>query len=109
MIERPARRRALRFLATAGVSVALPSAGYAQSPALSTRPIPSTGERIPAVGLGTWITFNVGNDTVARDACAEVMHNFVAAGVVHRFEEFTEDFGVWVMFYGPEGGEGREA
>ncbi len=30
---------------------------------------------------------------------------FVPAGVVHRFEEFSDDFCVWVMFYGPEGGE----
>ena len=30
---------------------------------------------------------------------------FVPAGVVHRFEEFTNDLAVWVMFYGPEGGE----
>jgi hypothetical protein len=30
---------------------------------------------------------------------------FVPAGVVHRFEDFSDDFGVWVMFYGPEGGE----
>ena len=30
---------------------------------------------------------------------------FVPAGVVHRFEEFTDDLAVWVMFYGPEGGE----
>ena len=30
---------------------------------------------------------------------------FAAAGVEHRFENFTEDFAVWVMFYGPEGGE----
>ena len=30
---------------------------------------------------------------------------FVPAGVVHRFEEFTDDFTTWVMFYGPEGGE----
>jgi len=30
---------------------------------------------------------------------------FVAAEVVHRFEEFTEDFSTWVFFYGPEGGE----
>ena len=30
---------------------------------------------------------------------------FVAAGVEHRFEDFSEDFGTWVMFYGPEGGE----
>ena len=30
---------------------------------------------------------------------------FVPAGRVHRFEEFSGDFGVWVIFYGPEGGE----
>lgn len=30
---------------------------------------------------------------------------FVAAGVVHRFEEFSDDLVVWVFFYGPEGGE----
>ncbi len=30
---------------------------------------------------------------------------FAPAGSEHRFEDFTEDFAVWVMFYGPEGGE----
>lgn len=30
---------------------------------------------------------------------------FVKAGVVHRFAEFSDDFLVWVFFYGPEGGE----
>ncbi len=30
---------------------------------------------------------------------------FAAAGVPHRFENFTDDFAVWVLFYGPEGGE----
>lgn len=30
---------------------------------------------------------------------------FVPAHVVHRFEEFSDDFKVWVVFYGPEGGE----
>jgi len=30
---------------------------------------------------------------------------FVPAGVVHRFEDFTDDLAVWVMFYGPRGGE----
>jgi len=30
---------------------------------------------------------------------------FVPAGVEHRFEDFTEDLVVWVIFYGPEGGE----
>jgi mannose-6-phosphate isomerase-like protein (cupin superfamily) len=30
---------------------------------------------------------------------------FVPAGVAHRFEEFTADLVVWVIFYGPDGGE----
>jgi mannose-6-phosphate isomerase-like protein (cupin superfamily) len=30
---------------------------------------------------------------------------FVPAGVVHRFEDFTDDLAIWVIFYGPEGGE----
>ena len=30
---------------------------------------------------------------------------FVAAGTEHRFEEFSEDFATWIVFYGPEGGE----
>jgi mannose-6-phosphate isomerase-like protein (cupin superfamily) len=30
---------------------------------------------------------------------------FVAAGVEHRFEQFSDDLAVWVFFYGPEGGE----
>ncbi|MDB4919083.1 cupin domain-containing protein [Mucilaginibacter sp.] len=30
---------------------------------------------------------------------------FVPASVEHRFENFTEDFATWVIFYGPDGGE----
>ncbi len=30
---------------------------------------------------------------------------FVPAGAAHRFERFTEDLVVWVLFYGPGGGE----
>ena len=30
---------------------------------------------------------------------------FAEAGVEHRFQDFSEDFRVWVLFYGPEGGE----
>lgn len=30
---------------------------------------------------------------------------FVPAGVMHRFEEFSDDFAAWVIFYGPSGGE----
>jgi mannose-6-phosphate isomerase-like protein (cupin superfamily) len=30
---------------------------------------------------------------------------FAAAGLPHRFEDFTDDLATWVLFYGPEGGE----
>lgn len=76
------RREALRTLATLG---ALALGGRASGAAIQpnpllTRPIPSSGEEIPVVGLGSWITFNVGNDPGARDECAEVMRNFFALG-----------------------------
>jgi diketogulonate reductase-like aldo/keto reductase len=45
-----------------------------------TRPIPSSGEQLPVIGLGTWITFNVGDDTELRDECAAVMGAFFRAG-----------------------------
>ena len=30
---------------------------------------------------------------------------FVPAGVAHRFEDFSDDFATWVVFWGPDGGE----
>ncbi len=30
---------------------------------------------------------------------------FAPAGWVHRFEDFSDDFGTWVVFWGPKGGE----
>jgi len=75
------RRRALHTLAAAAAGALIgPSRALEQLPAILTRRIPSTGEPLPAIGLGSWITFNVGNDGVARDGCAEVMRNFVESG-----------------------------
>jgi diketogulonate reductase-like aldo/keto reductase len=73
------RRRLLRSLAATGAAFYWPSVASAQRNPLSRR-IPSSGEALPVVGLGTWITFNVGDDVVARDACAEVMRAFFDAG-----------------------------
>ena len=56
------------------------SSSAAQPARLHTRPIPSSGENLPVIGLGTWITFNVGNDPQARDSCAQVMRAFFAQG-----------------------------
>ena len=44
------------------------------------RAIPSSGEKLSAMGLGSWITFNVGDDPVLRDECADVIAAFFAAG-----------------------------
>ena len=38
------------------------------------KPIPSTGERIPVIGMGTWITFDVARDTDARNQRVEVRY-----------------------------------
>jgi diketogulonate reductase-like aldo/keto reductase len=70
----------MRALAAIGACGAFrPSLGAEPGPMLA-RPIPSSGEPLPVVGLGSWITFNVGDDPVARDACADVMRAFVDAG-----------------------------
>ena len=65
--------------ALAGSAVA-PKPGWAHAGEGATREIPSSGEAIPTVGLGTWITFNVGNDPVLRKESAAVMAAFFEAG-----------------------------
>lgn len=74
----PTRRRLLGALAAA--ALLRPAAGLAQQRRPATRAIPSSGEALPRVGLGSWITFDVGDDHLAREACVEVMRAFFAAG-----------------------------
>jgi diketogulonate reductase-like aldo/keto reductase len=42
--------------------------------------IPSSGERIPAIGMGTWITFNVGEDPKVRASRLDVLRTFFELG-----------------------------
>ena len=72
------RRRLLA--ATAGCALIGGRASATSPSAPLTRPIASTGESLPVIGLGSWITFNVGQDPAARDACTEVVRAFFAAG-----------------------------
>jgi diketogulonate reductase-like aldo/keto reductase len=75
------RRTILRALAATGASALFwPIIASGKQSEIITKPIPSSGETLPIVGLGSWITFNVGNDPVARNACAEVMRNFFDHG-----------------------------
>jgi diketogulonate reductase-like aldo/keto reductase len=52
----PTRRHFLKLAALAPLSLHLPAA-WAQPPIL--RALPASGERLPAIGMGTWITFDV--------------------------------------------------
>ena len=75
------RRRLLQALAATSSGLVFPALQAASAPApLLTRPIPSSGEQIPVIGLGSWITFNVGRDPQARAECADVMRQFFAGG-----------------------------
>jgi diketogulonate reductase-like aldo/keto reductase len=82
------RRTLLTSLAAAGAAsffrpwyaAAHPAPEAARPGPILTRPVPSTGEKLPLVGLGSWITFNVGDDPAARDSCAEVMRAFFQGG-----------------------------
>jgi diketogulonate reductase-like aldo/keto reductase len=78
------RRSLLSSLAAAGAASVLRSLSPASLAvargAILTRPIPSSGERLPLVGLGSWITFNVGDDVAARDSCARVLGAFFQDG-----------------------------
>ena len=72
-----------QFIRLAGVGLglaAIPPLPAATAPALLRKPIPSSGEPVPAIGMGTWITFNVGDDPVARAQRGEVLRTFLAHG-----------------------------
>ncbi|MSQ49422.1 MAG: aldo/keto reductase [Betaproteobacteria bacterium] len=72
-------RAVLRLLAGFGATLALGSAA-AQTPKIMTRKIPATGEDLPAIGLGTWQVFDVGNDPAARTPLRKVIAGFAKAG-----------------------------
>jgi diketogulonate reductase-like aldo/keto reductase len=73
----PRRRALLAFLAAATAR----RPALAQDRRIMTREIPSTGEELPAIGLGTWQTFDVGADPAARVALREVLR-LLGQGVV---------------------------
>ena len=75
------RRAALALMAAAAAGARGAGAGAAgPGHAMLTRPIPSSGERLPAVGLGTSGAFDVGAAPAERDPLREVLRGFVARG-----------------------------
>ena len=63
--------------------------------------MPHDRDEVYVVARGAGVFF----DGVARHEVRPGSFLFVAAGQLHRFENFSPDFAVWVFFYGPVGGE----
>lgn len=57
----------------------LPGAASPSAPAMLERPIPSTGETLPAIGMGTWQTFDVSGRRALRER-RPVLQAFLDAG-----------------------------
>lgn len=78
------RREALAMTAALGAAAALriPPAGAAAASAkpLLVRPIPRTGERLPVVGLGTAIVFDIGSDAAQRAERRRVIETLLQGG-----------------------------
>jgi len=63
-----------------GLLVGSPAAAQQNKPAMLKREIPSSGETIPVIGLGTWQTFDVADSTSSRVQLKGVLHEFVSGG-----------------------------
>jgi diketogulonate reductase-like aldo/keto reductase len=75
------RRAMIKALAVAGAAiVARRLTAAPERPAMRTRPIPSTGEPLPVIGVGTSGAFEVGGSKEDRAPIEEVLRMFVAAG-----------------------------
>jgi len=81
LLTMPERRLFLQTLSTSALLGVLPQNAFASdTKTLITKPIPSTGEQLPVIGMGTWISFNVGNNIDARNVRTEVLKTFFDLG-----------------------------
>lgn len=67
------------FAAGALACAAAPSA-HASRNAILRKTIPSSGETVPAIGMGSWLTFDVGGDDAAIGQRTQVLRAFFDAG-----------------------------
>ena len=77
-------RRSMLRNSAALIAAQLPIFAYGKnlpsSMNLIKRPIPGTDESLPVIGMGTWQTFDIGNNATARQNLSEVLKTFVARG-----------------------------
>ena len=74
------RRDAIRLMGGTGLTLAAMPAMGVPAEEMLTRQIPSTGEKIPVVGLGTWRQFDVGNAKEERKPLSDVLKRMDGKG-----------------------------
>lgn len=67
-------------MAHGGARPAAPKISIAKDEKMHTRPIPSSGEKLPVIGCGTWQTFDVGAAAAERAPLTDVLHVLFASG-----------------------------
>jgi diketogulonate reductase-like aldo/keto reductase len=72
------RREFVRVALGAGIYTL--TGEFAMADSILRKPIPKTGESLPAIGLGTWQTFDVGPGKSSREPLKEVLREFVRLG-----------------------------
>lgn len=88
---RPSRREFLQSAAAlSAAGIVTPRSAFADdlkiitqsitTEAMITRAIPSTGEQVPVIGMGTWGTFDIGHEPSLRDTQCEVLKRFFELG-----------------------------
>ena len=70
----------MKTLVALGATALVPATRAASQELLISKPVPSSDEAMPVIGLGSSRTFNVGDNIAARNTCTEVIRHFLDAG-----------------------------
>jgi aryl-alcohol dehydrogenase-like predicted oxidoreductase len=81
-MKKMSRRRAAVVIGAGATGLLVRGVGHAETEKdrRVQRTIPSSGEKLPVIGLGTWQVFDVGPRAAERQPLEEVLSRFVALG-----------------------------
>ena len=74
------RRQFIKASTALGLASLIPISAKANLGELITKAIPTTGEQIPVIGMGSWLTFDIGHEQKMRDEQCKVLAKFFELG-----------------------------
>ncbi len=74
------RRQFLKSSVALSCTSLVPTLAYSNQTKIITKPIPSTGESVPIIGMGSWISFDIGHEQKLRDTQCQVLAKFFELG-----------------------------